>query len=68
MQDAWLVSGLIPLLGGLVFLGLARRPPAFAVTADGRPRRYARPLQIVIAGFAAMNVLGGLTVLIQHAM
>jgi hypothetical protein len=68
MQDEWLLSGLIPILGGLVCLGLARRPPDFAVTADGRPRRSARPIQITVAAIGALAVLSGLVVLLRHAI
>ena len=68
MNDAWLLQGLMPALGGVVFLGLASRPPWPTGKDATGSRRGARLLRAAFALIgllwllgAALYVLGQLT-------
>jgi hypothetical protein len=67
MSDMWLVQGVMPLLAGVVFLGLARRPPRATGKGVAGSRRGARALQITFAVIGLLWLTGGALYLVNQA-
>ncbi|HKE99929.1 MAG TPA: hypothetical protein VKG45_13455 [Actinomycetes bacterium] len=66
MSDMWLVQGVMPLLGGVVFLGLARRPPWTKGQDATGSRRGSRALQLTFAVVGLLWLLGGTLYLVNQ--
>jgi len=62
----WLLQGVMPLLGGVVFLGLARRSPWTTGRDATGSRRGGRALQLTLAVIGLLWLLGGTLYLLNQ--